>query len=100
MANSRLVNGSLGIVHSFETHARKNLHAVQGAEVEQNETGTVATEELRRPPPPQTRYPVVLFSNGQQVHCTPLSFQVLNSIGEVEATRDQVCDILRCFRPR
>ena len=70
-----------------------NLHAVQGAGVQQDETGTVMAEE-RRPPPLQARYPVVLFSSGQQVLCSPVAFQVLNGKGEVEATRDQVCVIL------
>jgi hypothetical protein len=90
MTSPRLVNGSLGIVQGFETHGQTNLHTVQGAAVEQNEKGTVVTEGLRSPLAPQMRYPVVLFSNGQQKLCTPVSFQVLNSKGEVEATRDQV----------
>ena len=90
MAGPKLVNGSLGIVQGFETHAQVDLHAVQGAGVEQHGKGTVVAEDPRPPPPRQARYPVVLFSNGQQKLCEPVSFQVFNGKGEVEATRDQV----------
>ena len=98
MGNTGLVNGSLGVVQSFEKHAQMNLHAAQRGEVQQNEKNKKMTE-VQPPPLPQTRYPLVLFSNGQQMLCAPASFEVLNGRGEVEATRDQVCIIFYHFPP-
>ena len=92
MGNTGLVNGSLGVVQSFEQHAQMNLHAVQRGEVQHQGRSKEITEP-QPPPPPQTRYPLVLFSNGQQMLCAPAPFDVLNGRGEVEATRDQVCAI-------
>jgi hypothetical protein len=93
MSNTGLVNGSLGVIQSFEKHAQMNLHAVQRGEVEQNEQNNEMTGLLPAPPP-QARYPVVLFSNGRHMLCAPAPFEVLNGRGEVQATRDQVCVIL------
>ena len=93
IVNSSLVNGSLGIVQSFETPAQVNQYAVQAAEGQQNEKKKETTEQLQP-------YPVVLFSNGQKMLCAPTSFQVLNGKGEVEATREQVCAILRHLPPK
>ena len=90
MGNTGLVNGSLGVVQSFEKHSQMNLNTVQRGEIQHQERSKEITE-LQPPGPPQTRYPVVLFSNGQQMLCAPASFEVLNGRGEVEATRDQVC---------
>ena len=92
MGNVGLVNGSLGVVQSFEGHAQMNLHAVQRGEV-QDHGRSKEIPELQPPGPPQTRYPVVIFSNGKQMLCGPAPFEVLNGKGEVEATRDQVCTI-------
>jgi hypothetical protein len=75
-----------------------NLHAAQRGEIQQNEKSK-GMPELQPPPLPQKRYPVVLFSNGQQKLCEPAAFEVLNGKGEVEATRDQVCVIFLQDRP-
>ncbi len=96
MGNTGLVNGSLGVIQSFEKHAQINLHAAQRGEVQPHKEMT----ELQPPPPPQTRYPLVIFSNGQKMLCAPASFEVLNGKGEVEATRDQVCVIFQRFPRR
>ena len=89
MGNTGLVNGSLGVIQSFEKHAQMNLHAAQRGEAQRHNE----TTEPQPPLPPQTRYPLVLFSNGQKMLCAPAPFEVLNGRGEVEATRDQVCII-------
>jgi len=99
MGNTGLVNGSLGVVQSLEKHPQMNLHAAQGGEVQQNEKDKDMTG-LQLLPLLQKRYPVVLFSNGQKMLCTPASFEVVNGRSEVEATRDQVCVILSPFPPR
>jgi len=93
MANTGLVNGSLGVVQSFGKHAQMNLHATQREEVQPSEKNKEMTGALPPPPPPQ-RYPVVRFSNGQQMLCAPAPFEALNGSGEVEATRDQIPLIL------
>ena len=43
----------------------------------------------------KTEYPVVEFENGDSCLCPPLSFTVVNVFGRVEASRDQVRQLVR-----
>ncbi|KAI0344112.1 hypothetical protein BDW22DRAFT_1129553 [Trametopsis cervina] len=57
-------------------------------------------QELLRSP---RKWPVVQFSTGEEqlpMCCVPLSFEVMNADGEVEARRDQVCALLCFHHPR
>lgn len=55
-------------------------------------------EENPDDPSPQGRvWPVVHFTNGRELLCIPLDFTVNNSLGMMEAQRDQVRKFEGCL---
>jgi hypothetical protein len=81
-----LVNGSVGIIVSFSTHA----------EVVEKEGGIAKVGEpssglpMKAPEVGQVPYPVVRFTSGKTMLIEPVAFTVNNAQGDVEACRQQV----------
>jgi len=113
MRQGQLVNGSIGKVIAFEAIGQsqfevakvetdrksKNepvLHQVEPEKILQATTTTATTAaapgSTSQQSPPS--WPVVEFENGITLLCAPVAFTVLNSLGSVEAQRDQVPLIL------
>jgi len=113
MRQGQLVNGSIGKVIAFEAIGQsqfevakvetdrksKNepvLHQVEPEKILQATTTTATTAaapgSTSQQSPPS--WPVVKFENGITLLCAPVAFTVLNSLGSVEAQRDQVPLIL------
>lgn len=120
MADKSLVNGSLGTIVSFESTYDARSHDVPVAQPDdktqdidsvrikvepgspqsrrthsRNNSSSVHREDARESPRPALpRWPVVKFTNGEVRQITAASFESVNAIGGVEATRQQVPLIL------
>ncbi|KZT22127.1 hypothetical protein NEOLEDRAFT_1072193, partial [Neolentinus lepideus HHB14362 ss-1] len=93
LVQGHLVNGSLGQVVDFVTsqEAMEKRMEIAQTEPEDNlnkrnkipaKVMDLGTDRV---------WPVVKFTSGKTMLCVPAEFTVNNSIGGVEARRDQVC---------
>lgn len=92
-----LVNGSVGIVQSFMSSKAAIKAGISIARIDSGGSNhyqparELDVEEGPDDPSSQGRvWPVVRFTNGRELLCIPLDFTVNNSMGIMEAQRDQV----------
>ncbi|TFK57647.1 hypothetical protein OE88DRAFT_1620188 [Heliocybe sulcata] len=93
-----LVNGSQGLVVDFMTVRQAWGEMISDLEIGHAKDRTVLYGELLDKERPQwhamlqddTLWPLVKFTNGRTMLCTPAEFNVNNFKGEAEATRRQV----------
>lgn len=100
MKQGELVNGSIGKVIAFEAIGQSQFEVAKVESDRKNKDGPVLhlvePEKIEAAGPGSTqgqdrpKWPVVKFDNGTTLLCVPVAFTVLNSLGTVEAQRDQV----------
>jgi hypothetical protein len=79
------VNGSVGIIVSFSTHAEAAEKEAGIAKADESSSGLPM-----RAPEVGKVYPVVRFTSGKTMLIEPVAFTVNNAQGDVEACRQQV----------
>ncbi|TFK57656.1 hypothetical protein OE88DRAFT_159416 [Heliocybe sulcata] len=88
-----LVNGSQGLVVGFMTSQEASEEKITVLQVGRAEDRTVKygeSSDEARPQGDDKLWPLVKFTNGRTILCTPAEFTVNNFRGEAEATRRQI----------
>lgn len=91
LVQGKLVNGSVGKVIEFSTYQSAKE---QGVQVPQQEGEKQQPSKYANDPKSRV-WPIVQFTNGQTIICSPEEFTVNNASGEMEAKREQVNTITR-----